>query len=63
MCLTIFYFHFYVRSAVLLDVVAISALIIYGSRVVLGYKQTWDRYQVDYIIFSSAIGDYYAKRI
>jgi hypothetical protein len=44
---TIFYFHFYVRSAVLLDVVAVSALIIYGSRVVLGYKQTWDRYQVD----------------
>ncbi|XP_027339738.1 uncharacterized protein LOC113853530 isoform X2 [Abrus precatorius] len=33
-------------SAVLLDVVAISALIIYGSRVVLGYKQTWDRYQL-----------------
>ncbi|XP_068501047.1 uncharacterized protein [Phaseolus vulgaris] len=33
-------------SAILLDVVAISALIIYGSRVVLGYKQTWDRYQL-----------------
>ncbi|KAF1859484.1 hypothetical protein Lal_00010068 [Lupinus albus] len=33
-------------SAILLDVVAVSALIIYGSRVVLGYKQTWDRYQV-----------------
>ncbi|XP_004488967.1 uncharacterized protein [Cicer arietinum] len=33
-------------SAVLLDVVAISALIIYGSRVALGYKQTWDRYQL-----------------
>ncbi|XP_045807112.1 uncharacterized protein LOC123899896 isoform X1 [Trifolium pratense] len=33
-------------SAVLLDVVAVSALIIYGSRVVLGYKQTWDRYQL-----------------
>ncbi|URE48717.1 hypothetical protein MUK42_14537, partial [Musa troglodytarum] len=33
-------------SAVLLDVIAISALIIYLSRVVLGYKQTWDRYQL-----------------
>ncbi|KAI4355916.1 hypothetical protein L6164_004641 [Bauhinia variegata] len=33
-------------SAIFLDVVAISALIIYGSRVVLGYKQTWDRYQL-----------------
>lgn len=33
-------------SAILLDVVAISALIIFGSRVVLGYKQTWDRYQL-----------------
>ncbi|CAK8535544.1 unnamed protein product [Lathyrus sativus] len=33
-------------SAVLLDVVAVSALIIYGSRVALGYKQTWDRYQL-----------------
>lgn len=43
---TILYFPFYVRSAVLLDVVAVSALIIYGSRVALGYKQTWDRYQV-----------------
>ncbi|PKA65733.1 hypothetical protein AXF42_Ash013148 [Apostasia shenzhenica] len=32
-------------SAILLDVIAISALIIYVSRVVLGYKQTWDRYQ------------------
>ncbi|KAG2370937.1 uncharacterized protein HKW66_Vig0211110 [Vigna angularis] len=36
----------HLRSAILLDVVAISALIIYGSRVVLGYKQTWDRYQL-----------------
>ncbi|KAL2319227.1 hypothetical protein Fmac_028196 [Flemingia macrophylla] len=36
-----------VRSAILLDVVAISALIIYGTRVVLGYKQTWDLYQVE----------------
>ncbi|XP_057422529.1 uncharacterized protein LOC130716577 isoform X2 [Lotus japonicus] len=33
-------------SAILLDVLAISALIIYGTRVVLGYKQTWDRYQL-----------------
>ncbi|XP_058780348.1 uncharacterized protein LOC131653994 isoform X2 [Vicia villosa] len=33
-------------SAVLLDVVAVSALMIYGSRVALGYKQTWDRYQL-----------------
>ncbi|KAL6134852.1 hypothetical protein ACLB2K_067080 [Fragaria x ananassa] len=33
-------------SAIYLDVVAISALVIYLSRVVLGYKQTWDRYQL-----------------
>ncbi|KAF7843117.1 uncharacterized protein G2W53_000022 [Senna tora] len=33
-------------SAIFLDFVAITALIIYGSRVVLGYKQTWDRYQL-----------------
>uniref|UniRef100_A0A7N0T244 Uncharacterized protein n=1 Tax=Kalanchoe fedtschenkoi TaxID=63787 RepID=A0A7N0T244_KALFE len=33
-------------SAVLLDIVAITALIIYVTRVVLGYKQTWDRYQL-----------------
>ncbi|XP_015894229.3 uncharacterized protein LOC107428240 isoform X2 [Ziziphus jujuba] len=33
-------------SAIFLDVVAISALIIYVTRVVLGYKQTWDRYQL-----------------
>ncbi|KAI8019086.1 hypothetical protein LOK49_LG04G01607 [Camellia lanceoleosa] len=33
-------------SAVLLDVIAISALIIYVTRVALGYKQTWDRYQL-----------------
>nr|XP_023917388.1 uncharacterized protein LOC112028927 isoform X2 [Quercus suber] len=33
-------------SAVILDVVAISALIIYVTRVALGYKQTWDRYQL-----------------
>ncbi|XP_021805945.1 uncharacterized protein LOC110750010 isoform X3 [Prunus avium] len=36
----------YSPSAIFLDVVAISALIIYVSRVVLGYKQTWDRYQL-----------------
>ncbi|KAL6006669.1 hypothetical protein ACLOJK_032162, partial [Asimina triloba] len=33
-------------SAILLDVIAISALIIYVTRVALGYKQTWDRYQL-----------------
>ncbi|XP_063949374.1 uncharacterized protein LOC108205289 isoform X2 [Daucus carota subsp. sativus] len=33
-------------SAVLLDVIAITALIISVSRIVLGYKQTWDRYQL-----------------
>ncbi|XP_059457263.1 uncharacterized protein LOC132187106 [Corylus avellana] len=33
-------------SAIFLDVVASSALIIYVTRVVLGYKQTWDRYQL-----------------
>ncbi|KAG9130458.1 hypothetical protein Leryth_004423, partial [Lithospermum erythrorhizon] len=33
-------------SAVVLDVIGISALVIYVSRVVLGYKQTWDRYQL-----------------
>ncbi|KAH7668345.1 Tetratricopeptide-like helical domain-containing protein [Dioscorea alata] len=33
-------------SAVLLDVIATSALIIYVTRVALGYKQTWDRYQL-----------------
>ncbi|XP_055802688.1 uncharacterized protein LOC129871739 isoform X2 [Solanum dulcamara] len=33
-------------SAILLDVLAVSALVIYVSRVVLGYKQTWDRYQL-----------------
>ncbi|XP_038971491.1 uncharacterized protein LOC103710724 isoform X2 [Phoenix dactylifera] len=33
-------------SAVFLDVIAVSTLIIYISRVVLGYKQTWDRYQL-----------------
>ncbi|KAJ7008012.1 hypothetical protein NC653_006896 [Populus alba x Populus x berolinensis] len=34
------------RSAIFLDVVAITALIIYVTRVALGYKQTWDRYQL-----------------
>ncbi|XP_020703615.1 uncharacterized protein LOC110114912 [Dendrobium catenatum] len=33
-------------SAVLLDVIGTTALIVYVSRVVLGYKQTWDRYQL-----------------
>nr|GMC82887.1 uncharacterized protein LOC109180802 isoform X1 [Ipomoea batatas] len=33
-------------SAILLDVIALSALVIYVTRVVLGYKQTWDRYQL-----------------
>lgn len=31
---------------VVLDFVAITALILFVSRVVLGYKQTWDRYQL-----------------
>ncbi|KAL3510148.1 hypothetical protein ACH5RR_029549 [Cinchona calisaya] len=33
-------------SAILLDVVAVSTLVIYVFRVVLGYKQTRDRYQL-----------------
>ncbi|EFH58351.1 hypothetical protein ARALYDRAFT_904162 [Arabidopsis lyrata subsp. lyrata] len=33
-------------SAFFLDVIAITALLIYATRVVLGYKQTWDRYQL-----------------
>ncbi|KAL9270927.1 hypothetical protein AKJ16_DCAP12164 [Drosera capensis] len=33
-------------SAVLLDAVAATALLIYIARVALGYKQTWDRYQL-----------------
>ncbi|GAB2280937.1 hypothetical protein Dimus_015553 [Dionaea muscipula] len=33
-------------SAVLLDAIAVSALIIFVTRVALGYKQTWDRYQL-----------------
>lgn len=50
-----FVFTFYVRSAVILDVVAISALIIYVTRVALGYKQTWDRYQVSQFKTSYAV--------
>ncbi|XP_062008912.1 uncharacterized protein LOC133725605 isoform X2 [Rosa rugosa] len=42
-------------SAIYLDVVAISALVIYISRVVLGYKQTWDRYQYKEAILAYAI--------
>ncbi|GAB4852069.1 hypothetical protein Ancab_016260 [Ancistrocladus abbreviatus] len=37
---------FPIRSAILLDVISISALIIYVTRVALGYKQTRDRYQL-----------------
>ncbi|CAN8314373.1 unnamed protein product [Cochlearia groenlandica] len=33
-------------SALYLDVIAVTALVIYATRVVLGYKQTWDRYQL-----------------
>ncbi|KAF8106976.1 hypothetical protein N665_0129s0045 [Sinapis alba] len=33
-------------SALFLDVIAVTALVIYATRVVLGYKQTWDRYQL-----------------
>ncbi|GAV79245.1 DUF3754 domain-containing protein [Cephalotus follicularis] len=33
-------------SAIILDVIPITALIIYVTRVALGYKQTWDRYQL-----------------
>ncbi|CAA7392024.1 unnamed protein product [Spirodela intermedia] len=33
-------------SAFFLDVVAISALVLFMTRVGLGYKQTWDRYQL-----------------
>ncbi|KAK8916800.1 hypothetical protein KSP39_PZI022443 [Platanthera zijinensis] len=33
-------------SAVLLDAIATTALIAFVSRVVLGYKQTWDRYEL-----------------
>ncbi|XP_057531564.1 uncharacterized protein LOC130809780 isoform X4 [Amaranthus tricolor] len=33
-------------SAIILDVIAVSALIIFVTRVALGYKQTWDRYEL-----------------
>ncbi|KAF9603759.1 hypothetical protein IFM89_037845 [Coptis chinensis] len=33
-------------SAILLDIIAVTAFVIYLSRLVLGYKQTRDRYQV-----------------
>ncbi|XP_076931712.1 uncharacterized protein LOC143596954 [Bidens hawaiensis] len=33
-------------SAIVLDVIAASSLVIYVSRIILGYKQTWDRYQL-----------------
>ncbi|OMO64147.1 hypothetical protein CCACVL1_21993 [Corchorus capsularis] len=33
-------------SAIVLDAVAITALLVYVFRVALGYKQTWDRYQL-----------------
>ncbi|KAK9075011.1 hypothetical protein SSX86_003330 [Deinandra increscens subsp. villosa] len=33
-------------SAIVLDVIAASALVLYLSRIILGYKQTWDRYQL-----------------
>ncbi|EOA26761.1 hypothetical protein CARUB_v10022846mg [Capsella rubella] len=38
--------HLLHRSALFLDVIAVTALVIYATRVVLGYKQTWDRYQL-----------------
>lgn len=43
------------RSAIVLDVVAFSALVIYITRVVLGYKQTWDRYQVSQFYWCSRL--------
>lgn len=33
-------------SAFMLDVIAFGALIVFITRVVLGYKQTWDRYEL-----------------
>ncbi|KAK9757686.1 hypothetical protein RND81_01G179200 [Saponaria officinalis] len=33
-------------SAVMLDVIAVTALIVFVIRVGLGYKQTWDRYEL-----------------
>lgn len=47
------------RSAILLDVIAVSALVIYVFRVVLGYKQTWDRYQVSQTHFLLVICGYF----
>ncbi|XP_031391336.1 uncharacterized protein LOC116203644 isoform X2 [Punica granatum] len=35
-----------IRSAILFDAIAITALIVFAIRVVLGYKQTSDRYQL-----------------
>ncbi|KAI5650517.1 hypothetical protein M9H77_36522 [Catharanthus roseus] len=35
-----------IMSAIVLDIIAITALVIYVTRVVLGYKQTRDRYQL-----------------
>lgn len=49
------------RSAVLLDVIAVSALIIYVTRVALGYKQTWDRYQVSSSKFTSWVFNNYIQ--
>ncbi|MQM01514.1 hypothetical protein Taro_034274, partial [Colocasia esculenta] len=40
-------------SAIFLDIVAISALLLYVTRVALGYKQTWDRYQVNSLSFGA----------
>ncbi|CAF2093308.1 unnamed protein product [Brassica napus] len=42
-------------SAFFLDVIAVTALVIYAIRVVLGYKQTWDRYQYKESILTYAI--------
>ncbi|KAF3555981.1 hypothetical protein F2Q69_00010305 [Brassica cretica] len=42
-------------SAFFLDVIAVTALVIYATRVVLGYKQTWDRYQYKESILTYAI--------
>ncbi|CAH2057637.1 unnamed protein product [Thlaspi arvense] len=44
-----------VRSALFLDVIAVAALVIYATRVVLGYKQTWVRYQYKEAILTYAI--------
>lgn len=34
------------RSAFVLDIIAASALVVFATRVGFGYKQVWDRYQV-----------------